>query len=248
MIIVTGASNNHYLSLMNMIKSFITYASENNLIVYNLGLDDDKWLNIQSLFKDCNNITYKIFDYSKYPDWFNINIGAGQYAWKPTIIYNTFLDNENKIIVWMDSGNLILNDLTELQKFVSINGIYSATSQGDIKKWTHPKTIKYFNCTWINENNRNGACIGFNTNINFVKDFILEFYNYSQIKECIFPDGSSRENHRQDQSVFTILYYKFDNLYKFNGYNSVGRDNYLGYSIHNDIDTDTDTQSSKMTI
>ena len=73
----------------------------------------------------------------------------------------------------MDSGNLILNDLTELQNFVLINGIYSATSSGDIKKWTHPKTIKYFNCTWINENNRNGACIGFNTNINLVKEWPL---------------------------------------------------------------------------
>jgi hypothetical protein len=48
-------------------------------------------------------------------------------------------------------------------------------------------------------------------------------------KEVIAPVGSSRANHRQDQSVFSILYYKY-----------VGSDAvsnvFLGYTIHNDSD------------
>jgi hypothetical protein len=236
MIIVTGASDNHYLTLINMIKSYINYANEHTLIVYNLGLNNDKWLNIQNLFLKYNNIIYKIFDYSKYPSWFNINIEAGQYAWKPTIIYNTFLENKNETIIWMDSGNLILEKLNKLEEFTLNNGIYSFTSSGDIQKWTHPETIKYLNCTFLNNENRNAACIGFNTSNDFVKDFLLEFYNCAQTKECICPDGSSRDNHRQDQAVFTILYYKYKYIYKFISCNHSDGNNHLGYSIHNDID------------
>ena len=73
MLIVTGASDNHYLTLINMINSFVNFSNnKNKLIVYNLGLEQVKWSIIQNLYKNYTNITYKIFDYSKYPEWFNI--------------------------------------------------------------------------------------------------------------------------------------------------------------------------------
>ena len=90
MYIITGASDNHYLTLMNMIDSFIKYNDRHKLIIYNLGLEETKWNNIKEKYNN-KGFIFKIFDYSKYPEWFNINIEAGQYAWKPTIIYDTFL-------------------------------------------------------------------------------------------------------------------------------------------------------------
>jgi hypothetical protein len=242
MLIVTGASDNHYLTLINMINSFVNFSNnKNKLIVYNLGLEQVKWSIIQNLYKNYTNITYKIFDYSKYPEWFNINNEAGQYAWKPTIIYNTWLENENEIIVWMDSGNLIFDNLDNLETFILTNNIYSCESSGDIKLWTHPDTIKYMNCTWTDKQNRNAACVGFNTKVNYVKDFLLEFYNCAQIKECIAPNGSSRKNHRQDQAVFSILFYKYNIIYEFNSYISNDWKVHLGYTIHNDVEPHWDS-------
>jgi hypothetical protein len=231
MIIITGASDNHYLSLINMINSFIKHNEKNTLLIYNLGFSADKWNNIQTMFNN-NSLTFKIFDYSKYPEWFNIHIEAGQYAWKPTIIYNTFLDNNNEKIVWMDAGNLIHTNLNELEYYLDYYYIYSATSSGNIKLWTHPSTIKYMNCKWIHMQNRNAACLGFNCKIDKVKDFIKEFYDCAQIKDCIAPEGSSRKNHRQDQAVFSVLFYKY-NLSNHYINNLRG---HLGYSIHNDVD------------
>jgi len=243
MIIVTGASNNHYLTLINMINSFSFHNTKNYLIVYNLGIDDNKWNNIRSLYSSNKYISYKSFDFSKYPSWFNINIEAGQYAWKPTIIYNTYIEHNNEIIVWMDAGNLIHNNLKDLELFLEKNGVYSAESSGDIAKWTHPDTIKYLNCLNVNNQNRNGACIGFNTKKEFAKDFLIDFYKCAQIKECIYPNGSSRKNHRQDQAVFTILFYKY--LYEknisFQSYKNSHWQYHLGYSIHNDIEPHWDT-------
>lgn len=233
MIVITGASDNHYLTLINMINSFIKYNETNFLIIYNLGLNDNNWNNIQNMFNHNNFLKFKVFDYSKYPEWFNINIEAGHYAWKPTIIYNTFIDNTNEKIIWMDSGNLIYNkNLNELENYLDNNYIYSATSSDNIKLWTHPSTIQYMNCNWIEKQNRNAACMGFNCKIDKVKDFIKEFYHFSQIKECIAPEGSSRKNHRQDQSVFSILFYKYDLFdYRNNDWK-----HHLGYSIHNDVE------------
>ena len=226
MLLVTGASDNHFLTLINMIRSFIHHNETHHLIVYNLGLSADKWH--QMLQLNHPFVSFKVFDYSKYPEWFNIHIEAGQYAWKPTIIYDTFLEHPDEKIVWMDAGNLIHSQLKELEAFLDKKDVYSATSDGNIEKWTFPATIQYMNCTWKDRENRNAACIGFNCKTDKVKAFIKEFHDYAQIKECIAPDGSSRQNHRQDQAVFSILFYK----YGFDGNQST----HLGYSIHNDID------------
>ena len=235
MYIITGASDNHYLTLMNMIDSFIKYNDRHKLIIYNLGLEETKWNNIKEKYNN-QDFIFKLFDYSKYPEWFNINIEAGQYAWKPTIIYNTFLEYTDEILVWMDAGNLIIENLQKMENFLINNYIYSATSSGTIKDWTHPLTIQYLNCTNIGDQNRNGACMGFNTKIDLVKDLITEFYNCAQDKNCIAPNGSSRKNHRQDQAVFTILFYKY--LYEQNKtyYYSDDWKYHLCYSIHNDIE------------
>jgi len=239
MYIITGASDNHYLTLMNMINSFIKYNDRHKLIIYNLGLEETKWNNIKEKYNN-QGFIFKIFDYSKYPEWFNINIEAGQYAWKPTIIYNTFLEYTDEILVWMDAGNLINENLQKLESFLINNYIYSATSNGTIKDWTHPLTIQYLNCKNLENENRNGACMGFNTKIDLVKDFITEFYNCANDKNCIAPEGSSRKNHRQDQAVFTILFYKYlceqNNTFYYND----DWNHYLCYSIHNDIEAHWD--------
>jgi len=227
MYIITGASDNHYLTVMNMIDSFIRYNDTHKLIIYNLGLEESKWNHIKEKYNH-HDFIFKVFDYSKYPEWFNINIEAGHYAWKPTIIYNTFLEYTDEIVVWMDAGNLINERLQKLESFLIDNYIYSATSSGTIKDWTHPSTIEYLNCTNTGHENRNGACMGFNTKIDLVKDFITEFYNCAMDKNCIAPDGSSRRNHRQDQAVFTILFYKY--------FSNPISNYHLCYSIHNDVE------------
>ena len=224
MLIVTGASGNHYLTLINMITSFYRHINnEHSLIVYNLGLENFQWEYLQNTFKKA---TFRTFVYSKYPDWFDINVEAGQYAWKPAIIYETYTANPGAVITWMDAGNIILDNLIQLENAIRENGAHSATSSGDIERWTYPDTIRYLDCDCLYKDNRNGACIGLDTSNESSVRLLTDFYKCAQIRECIAPTGSSRENHRQDQAVFTILFYK-------HGFNS--HNNYIGYSIHNDV-------------
>ena len=39
--------------------------------------------------------------------------------------------------------------------------------------------------------------------------------NLALVKICIVPDGSNRSNHRQDQSILSILFYKYKEKHNF---------------------------------
>ena len=78
--VVTGASQNHIKSLyqfLNTIDRSIT-----RCYVYDLGLSEESSEDLKKI----ENIYFRTFDYSKYPSYYNININAGEYAWKPAII------------------------------------------------------------------------------------------------------------------------------------------------------------------
>tara|TARA_B100000768_G_C11283367_1_gene380145 strand:+ start:4215 stop:4940 length:726 start_codon:yes stop_codon:yes gene_type:complete len=234
MIIVTGASDNHYFTLIQFINSFIKNNINGNLIIYDLGIHEKRWTELQEKYTSYN-FSFKVFEYTKYPDWFDINVNRGEYAWKPAIIYETYKEFDNEIIIWMDSGNLFLNNLNDLVSFIERNYIHSGITSGNIQNWTHPNTINLLGCNDIYKPNRNGACIGFNTRVTWVKEFIETYHQYCSNKDAIAPLGSSRENHRQDQAVFTILFYKFLDKYKFTNYTNKTWNVFIGYSIHNDI-------------
>jgi hypothetical protein len=140
----------------------------------------------------------------------------------------------------MDAGNIIINRLDNINELIKKDNIYSGYSSGNIKQWTHEKTIEYMGCFYngydlTQASCRNGACIGFNYNTDYVKTFVEEYRNYALIKECIAPEGSSRENHRQDQSVFSIMFYKYYIKYQFD-FSTLVDEYYTDYKIHNDVE------------
>jgi hypothetical protein len=234
LIFVTGASDNHYKSLNQFVSSFINiYGESMKLIVYNLGLSNENWKKLQTKYYYAN-INYKTFDYTLYPDFVNIEINAGEYAWKPIIIYDVSIEYPNNMIVWMDSGNVILRKLDVITNHLEKYGIFSEDSCGSFTKWTHELTIKYMNGgDLVDRTCKNGACYGFNTNYDWVKSFIKDFRDLALIKDCIAPQGSNRDNHRQDQAVFTVLFYQYQKKCKYPDLPEI--ENY-DYIFHRDID------------
>jgi len=243
--VVTGASQNHYKSLMNMILSFMKFHKndpEYYIIVYDLGICQEDWSRLLQVFSRYTNFISDTFDYSKYPSYVNIEINAGEYAWKPIIISDVFHKYQD-VTLWMDAGNILVNPLHRVNELILKNHIYSGYSghAGEsIQKWTHPKTLEYMGkieggydisaCQ-----GRNGACLGFNYHRDYVHDFVNEYKMHALTKECIAPEGSSRANHRQDQSVFSIMFYKYYIRYQFD-FSTDANDYYMDYKIQNDVD------------
>jgi len=219
-ILVSGASQNHFNSLLQLIKSYEINCKRILFIVYDLGLNEESVLKL----RDIKCISYRRFDFSKYPSFVNIENNKGAYAWKPIIIHEVYQEY-GKNVIWMDAGNVIRDNLNLLYKECG-KGIHTSVSQGYIKDWTHPQTLQIMNFNENLENleNRNAACVGFGKNMH---SFIREWKDYALDEECISPKGSSFNNHMYDQSILTILYYK----YFFQSDN-----NKIGYDIHMYID------------
>jgi hypothetical protein len=223
--IVSAASSNHFKSVCQMLKSI---PEDFHVIFYDIGLTDSERDFIQINFP---KVVVRIFDFSKYPKHVLLSSpDAGAYAWKPIIIHEVYSQLTDGIFLWCDAGNVIGGNIRKIEDFVQANKIYTITSSNDIKRWTHPISIKYMNIPedFLHLDMRNAACIGFLCRDELVKNFIDEFKNFALVKDAILPEGANKTNHRWDQSILTYLFYK---------YKIIDERSYFGmYNIQQDID------------
>ena len=238
-VIVTGADSSHFKSLCQLLNSLIKYESKTPIIVYDLGLSDyeNDYLNYSY-----PSVEIRLFDYSQYPSYLNIKVNAGEYAWKPVIISN--ISNEFKCTVcWLDAGNLVTKRLVKVRKLTKVFGFFSLQTSGVISDWTHPKTLKYLKIpnNILNKRNLTGGCVSINYNNPKARALVDQWKKCALIKECIAPEGSGRHNHRQDQSVLSVLAYKIGIANKLSIAHKFGiahkfSDNFNEIKIHQDID------------
>jgi hypothetical protein len=228
MTIVTAADSSHYKSALQLINSALDNEPRCKIIFYDLGLNKDEIRNIKNL-----KIIYKIFDFEKHPSFYRLDQkDAGAYAWKPAIISKEIVSDPT-LLIWMDAGNKVIKKLSFLKKTLIINSFYSPLSSGNVSKWTHPYTLETLLVSKkiTNKRNLNAALIGINTHSDLAKKMIRNWFENSKIKDLILPEGAGKNNHRWDQSLLKIKYYKdfkkifFPKTYKV-----------FGVLIHQDID------------
>tara|TARA_X000000950_G_scaffold103970_1_gene131198 strand:+ start:2116 stop:3285 length:1170 start_codon:yes stop_codon:yes gene_type:complete len=212
--IVTGSDFTHFQSIKNLLNSILENEASSKIIVYDLGFTQSQ---SRFLIQNFKNINLRKFDFEKYPKFFSERSiednKLGAYAWKSAIV-NEVMSQNDGLILWLDAGDIVTKKLTLIKVVLTSQGIYTPKSAGKIKDWTHPKTIELFNFENLNENKRNLASgmIGFNNNNLLAKKIVNEWFEASKNKELISPEGSNRANHRQDQSLLTLICYKFQSI------------------------------------
>ena len=234
-ILITAADESHFRSLVQLLNSIFEKIPNQKVIVYDLGLSR---FQISAFKKEFPLLVLKLFDYSAHPSFFDIKKDAGAYAWKPAII-KTVIDQYRMSVIWMDAGNVVHGNLEFEKKYMQEYGLFTTVSSGTIERWTHPKTISYMHAADVMKlRELNGACIGFSVLSPMAMAILNRWTELSKIEECISPVGSNRENHRQDQAIFSILVQqekRLRHLYsKFDSLNTPTRT--LSYDIHRDID------------
>lgn len=227
LVIVTGADSSHYKSLCKFLSSLFKHEPDIKAVVFDLGLSNAERLYLINTFPLAK---VRVFDYSQYPDYFNIKVNAGEYAWKPVILSDT-LNKFKCCVCWMDAGNLVTAPLFWLRIITKSVGMYSPYSYGVIADWTAPGTLKFLNTPnkICFRPNLNGACVSVDYQNLRARDLIYQWEKLALIKDCIAPIGSSRKNHRQDQSVLSVIAYQ-SNITK--GMPS----NLYGFKVQQDID------------
>jgi hypothetical protein len=222
-VIVTAANDSYIKTIIDFIEKFFINFDSNNLIVYDIGLSKTN-INLIEQLKNKYNFEFKTLNYNLYPEYVNVNKYKGlycSYAFKPIIIYNEANNpsNTNKNIIWMDSANRfdkpIINSICNS---VNTNGFYSPISndRGTIEsiELNHPVTVKLLGLTELEHKTKlfsiSANLVGLNYASECGKKILNEWYNYSLNKEIIMPHGSSRNNHRQDQTILSILMYLYE--------------------------------------
>jgi len=205
---VSAAEKNYFSQLIALIESFLSH-SKCRIIIYDIGLEKNQ---VEKLTKEYPDIEIRTFDFKKYPVFISQYFDGklGNYAWKP-IIVNEVLNEFKSKVVWLDAGNLITSKIIFLKITLTAQGLVVPVSSNRIVDWTHSKTIEHIglNNKFLNSNNYASGLIGLDYNFSIAKQISSKWSDFSQIQECISPIGSSRENHRQDQAVLTLLLYKY---------------------------------------
>ena len=207
LIIVTGADRTHQKSLRQFLYNVRRFEPNTRLIAYDLGMDEDFMLELK---KEFENVVFETFDYSRYPSYFNINVNAGEYAWKPIIVSDVY-QKYKQSVCWMDAGNLIEAPLTKIKRVLQWNGFFSPFSSGCLIDYTHPKTLDALKVESSELKNTylSGGCVAFNSNSEMAILLLGDWRDSALNRDVFAPVGSNRENHRQDQSVLTVLAYKY---------------------------------------
>jgi Protein of unknown function (DUF1647) len=204
-IVVTGASDNHADVLQKALLTSLLKIPEQKVIVYDLGLNQQNREKISS-FNSVEEIRY--FNFSLYPSFFDIRVNAGEYAWKPVIIREVLEDHP--IVLWLDAGDALRG--ASLANFVSrvmTNGVFSASSGPPMRPLTHPGTVTKLGQKYeefdLDASNCAANVAGYYRNHPMYERIVLRMASCALEKDCIAPPGSSRANHRQDQTVLTVL-------------------------------------------
>ncbi|RHZ49343.1 hypothetical protein Glove_522g29 [Diversispora epigaea] len=208
-IVVTGASNNHFCPMKSLVYRLKTQGFNVGIIAYDLGLEKKNRKEFYHLARLGYVTEFRIFNFSAYPSFWDLKKNRGEYAWKVGMVAEVARDYPGKILVWMDAGTMGNEKyFTHLKDWMPrYRGFISPTSGGPVSKWIHRGVFEYFHDDHTSyddiQTNCNAASIAFDTKIS--QSIIDDWYKCALNKDCIAPPGSSRRNHRQDQAIITYL-------------------------------------------
>lgn len=230
--LITGSNDYYFLVLLQFIKQYISLNLDGTLIIYDLGLNEN---NLTQLYENITaNIIVKKFDYNQYPDHVNLYKYNGlycSYAFKPICIYNECIINPECPTIWLDCGNIFSSySINKILESIDKYGFYCPVGNYERSiesvELNHPTTMKLIGLTEYEHHNnlqtRHACVCGIKYNTDASKYIIDNWYKYSLQKDIIMPYGSSRNNHRQDQSILSglmFLWEKNNYIFDKNNYN-----------------------------
>jgi hypothetical protein len=216
LIVVTAASSNHFGALCQMLESLRLLDAR--VECYDIGLTADEARSLPRW----NRCTHRRFDYASYPAHMNVEINAGEYAWKPVIVAEVAdrarAEASPSDVLWADAG-CFFHRLDTISRRIEVgDGLWVRTSPGNMHQWTHPLTFAALEAdpaAYASKPNADATLVGFRlggsstaVRERVYNDIIVPWKRCALSKDCIAPPGSSRKNHRQDQAVLSYLVHR----------------------------------------
>lgn len=217
LVIVTGASSTHQRSLLQLITSISIYEKEAQVHIFDLGMESEFREKVSQFCLE-QKFNLHTYDFSQKPAWMDVkNPQKGEWAWKADclnriagLLIGEDIIRANTSILWLDAGNKLIANLNLVNRYIQNYLFWSPASEGTIEKWTVQAQIDQIigSNKYNSKRNLNGAMVGFSLESPKSLDLLKNWEELSAKKDIIAPEGSSRANHRQDQSLITLLAYK----------------------------------------
>jgi hypothetical protein len=120
-----------------------------------------------------------------------------------------------------------------------MNGIFVMEASSSIGQFTHPETLEKLEITGsLQLSQFSAAAIGFSGQNIEAKEILENWFICSSDKSIIAPEGSSRLNHRQDQSILTLIILQNSSI-NWNIRKQISRNNDIAFYnvlIHQDVE------------
>jgi hypothetical protein len=202
-VLLVGASSNHFNSILFTMHKARQHIPSLPVLVWDYGMTSDQIQAVQGMW----NTEYRYFNFSMYPPWMRLSaVAKGQYAWKITAIYESA--RQYRRVFWLDGDIDIICSFQQTLDHLKKQGWFGIGLRGSIPQWTHEGMFKYLKLNPQDYQNKSIAAGGINA-FDFDHErgrrLLQRWYNCGSVLDCIGPKGSSRENHRQDQSALSLL-------------------------------------------
>lgn len=203
MIVVTGASSNHFRPLRHLLASLDHHEPSLEVIIYDLGLTPDELALLAGRHVEK-------FDFSMYPPHVNFHRIEYQhcYAFKPIVIHEVFeRADENDLMLWLDAGDLVHGKLDRVWETIESNGGYTPKDPFKIIDWAHPETLRLMEASDAVKNSpvHYSGVAGFGPR----GARLLDAWKKSALDEGIIrPQFWTRKKHRSDQILLSVLLYQ----------------------------------------
>jgi hypothetical protein len=220
--IITGANDNFILTLLSFIEHYKSiHLNLENLIIYDLGLNKDNLQKVIDVIEPDKTII-RTLDYNLYPEHVNLHIYYGMncsYAFKPIAIYNEAQIFNNIPILWLDCACIINKEtLKNMLHSIHTYGFYCpvGNEENTIEsiELNHPRTIELLGLSKEEHHKhlqtRLALVCGVLYETNAGKEILDNWYHSCLKKDIVVPEGSSRNNHRQDQTVLSVLMHQYE--------------------------------------
>ena len=192
-----------------MISSAQFWAKGNKFVVYNIGLTAEQkdWIRNQT---NVVSLEWSNGIPERYPR--HVQSRTDNYAWKPLIHQETLL--LYKMVLFLDAGSTLTGPIDFVVDVLKRTGIFLAKGQDEsMEERSHEGTYQWFNLTKYYSQYPTGASFGGGTVGHLYPSRYYDPVVSLDAKcaldvDCIAPRGSSRKDHRYDQTALSLCAYQ----------------------------------------
>lgn len=204
MVFVTAANSRYFPALRNLVGSLHYWAPGQDIIVYDLGLEDaqiseiDRWRHLAVV---------QGYIPADVPPHVHV---VYTYAWKPIAIEHALRDHE--AILWIDAGSDLRAPPGAMLRLLRADGhLFVQGQDQDMTQMSHDLCYEAAGipkADFAGLQHFAGSLQGYVRGDQAHHRVLRPMVELALRKECIAPPGSNLSNHRYDQTLLSILIYR----------------------------------------